>query len=35
MMMYRSKVCASEWSDLDLQEMIDQLMVPLLRARVA
>ncbi|MER5468466.1 TetR/AcrR family transcriptional regulator [Streptomyces sp. NPDC002935] len=35
MMMYRSKVCASEWSDQDLQEMIDQLMVPLLRARVA
>jgi AcrR family transcriptional regulator len=35
MMMYRSKVCASEWSDQDLQEMIDQLMVPLLRARAA
>ncbi|MFJ6838057.1 TetR/AcrR family transcriptional regulator [Streptomyces sp. NPDC091209] len=34
MMMYRSKMCASEWSDLDLQEMIDQMMVPLLRARV-
>lgn len=31
MMMYRSKVCASEWSDQDLQGMIDQLMVPLLR----
>jgi AcrR family transcriptional regulator len=31
MMMYRSKVCASEWSDLDVEEMIDQLMVPLLR----
>ncbi|MET8135526.1 TetR/AcrR family transcriptional regulator [Streptomyces sp. NPDC006290] len=34
MMMYRSKVCASEWSDLDLQEMIDQMMVPLLGVRV-
>ncbi|WP_405882967.1 TetR/AcrR family transcriptional regulator [Streptomyces sp. NBC_01136] len=31
MMMYRSKVCASEWSEGDLEEMIDQLMVPLLR----
>ncbi|MFD4523447.1 TetR/AcrR family transcriptional regulator [Streptomyces sp. NPDC058470] len=31
MMMYRSKVCASEWSDRDLEEMVDQLMVPLLR----
>ncbi|MFD7817596.1 TetR/AcrR family transcriptional regulator [Streptomyces sp. NPDC059785] len=31
MMMYRSKVCASEWSEVDLEEMIDQLMVPLLR----
>ncbi|MFV0133231.1 TetR/AcrR family transcriptional regulator [Streptomyces sp. HMX87] len=31
MMMYRSKVCASEWVDRDLEEMIDQLMVPLLR----
>lgn len=31
MMMYRSKVCASEWNDGDLEEMIDQLMVPLLR----
>ncbi len=31
MMMYRSKMCASEWSDRDLEEMIDQLMVPLLR----
>ncbi|MET7384184.1 TetR/AcrR family transcriptional regulator [Streptomyces sp. NPDC005529] len=35
MMMYRSKVCASEWSDQDLQEMIDQLMVPLLRGGAA
>ncbi|MET7698134.1 MULTISPECIES: TetR/AcrR family transcriptional regulator [unclassified Streptomyces] len=31
MMMYRSKVCASEWGKRDLEEMIDQLMVPLLR----
>jgi AcrR family transcriptional regulator len=31
MMMYRSKVCASEWSDQDLEEMIDQLVLPLLR----
>jgi len=31
MMMYRSKVCASEWSEGDLEEMIDHLMVPLLR----
>ncbi|MBG7702950.1 TetR/AcrR family transcriptional regulator [Streptomyces sp. MC1] len=31
MMMYRSKMCASEWSDGDLEEMIDQLMLPLLR----
>ncbi|KAF3467864.1 TetR/AcrR family transcriptional regulator [Streptomyces sp. Tu 3180] len=31
MMMYRSKMCASEWADADLEEMIDRLMVPLLR----
>lgn len=31
MLMYRSKMCGSEWSDPDLEEMIDQLMVPLLR----
>ncbi|MET8453224.1 TetR/AcrR family transcriptional regulator [Streptomyces sp. NPDC005209] len=31
MMMYRSKMCASEWSDRDLEGLIDQLMVPLLR----
>ncbi|MGW3727496.1 TetR/AcrR family transcriptional regulator [Streptomyces sp. NPDC000851] len=31
MMMYRSKVCASEWSDRDIEEMVEQLMVPLLR----
>lgn len=33
MMMYRSKMCASEWVDRDIEEMIDQLMVPLLRPR--
>lgn len=32
MLMYRSKVCASEWTDQDLEEMIDCVMVPLLRA---
>jgi AcrR family transcriptional regulator len=31
MMMYRSKMCGSEWSARDIEEMIDQLMVPLLR----
>jgi AcrR family transcriptional regulator len=35
MMMYRSKVCGSEWSERDLEEMIDQLMVPLLRRSAA
>ncbi|WP_128374919.1 TetR/AcrR family transcriptional regulator [Streptomyces cavernae] len=29
LMMYRSKVCGSEWSERDLEEMIDQVMVPL------
>lgn len=31
MMMYRSKMCASEWNDQDLEGMVDQLMLPLLR----
>ncbi|MER6125605.1 TetR/AcrR family transcriptional regulator [Streptomyces sp. NPDC001795] len=31
MMMYRSKMCGSEWGDRDIEELIDQLMVPLLR----
>lgn len=35
MMMYRSKVCASEWSERELEAMIDQLMVPLLRSGAA
>jgi AcrR family transcriptional regulator len=30
-MMYRSKMCSCEWNDSDLDEMIDQLMLPLLR----
>ncbi|MEV0094444.1 TetR/AcrR family transcriptional regulator [Streptomyces sp. NPDC050738] len=30
LMMYRSKVCASEWEDGDIARMIDQVMVPLL-----
>ncbi|BBC32427.1 TetR family transcriptional regulator [Streptomyces graminofaciens] len=33
MMMYRSKMCGSEWSVQDIEEMIDQLMVPLLCRR--
>ncbi|MGX1880324.1 TetR/AcrR family transcriptional regulator [Streptomyces sp. NPDC055287] len=31
LMMYRSKVCGSEWSDEEITEMIDRIMVPLLR----
>ncbi|MFI8826683.1 TetR/AcrR family transcriptional regulator [Streptomyces sp. NPDC053431] len=31
MMMYRAKVCGSEWDDAELAEMIDLVMVPLLR----
>ncbi|MFE2143832.1 TetR/AcrR family transcriptional regulator [Streptomyces sp. NPDC059456] len=30
MMMYRAKVCGSEWADPDIAEMIDRVMVPLL-----
>ncbi|MEW2303444.1 TetR/AcrR family transcriptional regulator [Streptomyces sp. NPDC006655] len=30
MMMYRSKISASEWSDQEIEEMVDQLMLPLL-----
>jgi len=29
---YRSKVCGSEWPDVDPEEMIDRLMVPLPRS---
>ncbi|MFE1552471.1 TetR/AcrR family transcriptional regulator [Streptomyces sp. NPDC058718] len=31
MMMYRSKVCGSEWPDREIADMIDRVMVPLLR----
>lgn len=31
MMTYRSKMCASEWNDQDLEEMTDRPMLPLLR----
>jgi AcrR family transcriptional regulator len=31
MMMYRTKMRGCEWGDRDLEEVIDQLMVPLLR----
>ncbi|MFK4102581.1 TetR/AcrR family transcriptional regulator [Streptomyces sp. NPDC019531] len=31
MMMYRSKMRGSEWSDRDVEEMIDQFVLPLLR----
>ncbi|MFF3690448.1 TetR/AcrR family transcriptional regulator [Streptomyces sp. NPDC002187] len=33
LMMYRSKVCGSEWPDQDIADMIDQVMVPLLSPR--
>lgn len=32
MMMYRSKVCGSEWTDGDIAELIDQVAVPFFRA---
>ena len=32
MVTYRSKMCGSEQTDADLEEMIDRLMVPLLRS---
>ncbi|ORT55054.1 TetR/AcrR family transcriptional regulator [Streptomyces sp. CB03238] len=31
MMMYRSKMCGSEWTDADMAEMVDRVMIPLLR----
>ncbi|CUM37981.1 TetR/AcrR family transcriptional regulator [Streptomyces gardneri] len=31
LMMYRSKVCGSEWPDGEIADMIDRVMVPLLR----
>lgn len=30
-MMYRSKICTSEWPDADIEQMVDELMMPLLR----
>ena len=30
-MMYRSKIGGCEWGDQDLEEMVDQFMMPLLR----
>lgn len=35
MMMYRSKVRGCEWSDQELDELIDRLMLPLLRPDVS
>ncbi|QDY79393.1 TetR/AcrR family transcriptional regulator [Streptomyces qinzhouensis] len=32
LMMYRSKVCGSEWGDREIAEMVDRVMVPLLRS---
>ncbi|MEU0197861.1 MULTISPECIES: TetR-like C-terminal domain-containing protein [unclassified Streptomyces] len=32
MMMYRSTMCGCEWQDQEIEEMIDQLMVPPLRS---
>ncbi|MGW7333148.1 TetR/AcrR family transcriptional regulator [Streptomyces sp. NPDC054840] len=32
MLMYRAKVCGSEWVDADIAALIDEVMVPLLRA---
>lgn len=31
MMMYPSKMCGCEWQDQEIEEMIDQLVVPLLQ----
>ncbi|MEU5688462.1 TetR/AcrR family transcriptional regulator [Streptomyces venezuelae] len=31
MLMYRSKVCGSEWDDEEFEALIDQVMVPMLR----
>ncbi|MEV7611387.1 TetR/AcrR family transcriptional regulator [Streptomyces sp. NPDC089799] len=32
MMMYRSKVCGSEWPDADIEDFTEQVLLPLLRA---
>ena len=31
MMMYRSKMCGSEWKGADIEELVDQVLMPLLR----
>ncbi|KIF67514.1 TetR family transcriptional regulator [Streptomyces sp. AcH 505] len=31
LMMYRTKVCASDWADVEIAEVIDKVMMPLLR----
>ncbi|WP_329380640.1 TetR/AcrR family transcriptional regulator [Streptomyces sp. NBC_01716] len=31
-LMYRSKVCTSEWPDAEIAELIDQVMLPMLRS---
>ncbi|MCX5393656.1 TetR/AcrR family transcriptional regulator [Streptomyces sp. NBC_00094] len=31
LMMYRSKVCGSEWPDHEIADMVDRVMVPLIR----
>lgn len=35
MMMYRNKISGSEWSDQEIEEMIDRFMLPLLLSRGA
>ncbi|MET9605544.1 TetR/AcrR family transcriptional regulator [Streptomyces sp. NPDC006512] len=35
MLMYRSKVCGSEWKDQEIGDMIDRVMVPMVRADAA
>ncbi|MFJ5711880.1 TetR-like C-terminal domain-containing protein [Streptomyces sp. NPDC093105] len=35
LMMYRSKVCGSEWTDAEMADVIDRIMVPLVRSAPA
>ncbi|MFD8013514.1 TetR/AcrR family transcriptional regulator [Streptomyces sp. NPDC058955] len=35
LMMYRSKVCGSEWTDTEMADVIDRIMVPLVRSAPA
>ncbi|MDX2292285.1 MULTISPECIES: TetR/AcrR family transcriptional regulator [Streptomyces] len=35
LMMYRSKVCGSEWTDAEMADVIDRIMVPLVRSTPA